>query len=541
NTECTVTSAAGRTKKWSHRGELLMQATGSRDFIAMAFVGTQLVAATTDGQVLLLDAGTLTVSGQFELEAPARSLIALADGTIAIVTAAGVEVREMPGQLVGTIPNRAEDALIIHADLDELTGEALTVRERAVKILGDGNWDAMALIEGRSELVLVNAVRVTLFDSKTLVEKRSFPRVASPVRAIAVNQDGSQLAVASRSSAIQIFDLATGKETELSRNAVGQVRDVAFLADGSTLLGVTANDFLLRTQVTDTPTTEVIATAMSEGGPRNLFWVTASPDVSSPFFEVGGYGRGGRTLQNGDKFEVHGRNPYEPLHIGNVGGPSESGAWSPNAKWRFVGAHIGQFTVEDPRTGEQHTDFSMGISLCSAAFSPDSNELAMANEHGGLLVISRKQDGQSPWGRVERDGRAIRGGSKKITTTKIAWSPDGRWIVSVRDRVPVLLDSKTLEPVARLWGPRLVYRENAAAFAAAFRPDGEVLAAAASDGSVSFWDMSTMPPTQARETIQFWWGGMINSLKYTPDGRHLLTANGNGTIYVLRLAEPAHR
>ena len=29
--------------------------------------------------------------------------------------------------------------------------------------------------------------------------------------------------------------------------------------------------------------------------------------------------------------------------------------------------------------------------------------------------------------------------------------------------------------------------------------------------------------------------GIIEHVTFTPDGRHLLTANGNGTIYVFRL------
>ena len=31
--------------------------------------------------------------------------------------------------------------------------------------------------------------------------------------------------------------------------------------------------------------------------------------------------------------------------------------------------------------------------------------------------------------------------------------------------------------------------------------------------------------------------GDIGQVAFTPDGRHLLTANGNGTVYVLRLKE----
>ena len=34
-------------------------------------------------------------------------------------------------------------------------------------------------------------------------------------------------------------------------------------------------------------------------------------------------------------------------------------------------------------------------------------------------------------------------------------------------------------------------------------------------------------------------GGPVRSVVLTPDGRYLVTANGNGTVYVLRLGPPA--
>jgi hypothetical protein len=32
--------------------------------------------------------------------------------------------------------------------------------------------------------------------------------------------------------------------------------------------------------------------------------------------------------------------------------------------------------------------------------------------------------------------------------------------------------------------------------------------------------------------------GIVWDVAFTPDGRHLVTGNGNGTVYVLRLAPP---
>jgi WD40 repeat protein len=69
----------------------------------------------------------------------------------------------------------------------------------------------------------------------------------------------------------------------------------------------------------------------------------------------------------------------------------------------------------------------------------------------------------------------------------------------------------------------------------AFSPDSVWLASAAYDGTVRIWDVASAAAVQTMRVCPP--GGSINDLAFTPDGRHVVTANHNGTLYVLRLAE----
>jgi WD40 repeat protein len=61
--------------------------------------------------------------------------------------------------------------------------------------------------------------------------------------------------------------------------------------------------------------------------------------------------------------------------------------------------------------------------------------------------------------------------------------------------------------------------------------DGRV-ATAYSDGIITLWNKDMWRPQTFRVGPH---RGKVHDLVFTPDGRHLITANGNGTLYVLRL------
>src|SRR5207237_508178 len=74
---------------------------------------------------------------------------------------------------------------------------------------------------------------------------------------------------------------------------------------------------------------------------------------------------------------------------------------------------------------------------------------------------------------------------------------------------------------------------------AAWRADGRLLATAGiSDGTLRLWDLTRTPPRS--EVLQLFEAGQpsLRQVAWTPEGRHLATANADGTVYLLRLARP---
>jgi WD40 repeat protein len=74
---------------------------------------------------------------------------------------------------------------------------------------------------------------------------------------------------------------------------------------------------------------------------------------------------------------------------------------------------------------------------------------------------------------------------------------------------------------------------TAIVFSLAFSPDGKSLATSASDG-IAVWDIAN-----GRKLRSWQLPGAAPAVDFAPDSRHLFVGNGNGTVYILRLAPPA--
>jgi len=109
----------------------------------------------------------------------------------------------------------------------------------------------------------------------------------------------------------------------------------------------------------------------------------------------------------------------------------------------------------------------------------------------------------------------------------VAFSPDAKLLaVTSHDTAIKIWDTATGKEVRSLSVPPVPCP-------IALSPDGKLLAAAPRAGPISLWDCES-----GQKCDEWQFSVDVRGLTFAPDGRHLITANNNGTLYVLRL-DPA--
>jgi WD40 repeat protein len=122
---------------------------------------------------------------------------------------------------------------------------------------------------------------------------------------------------------------------------------------------------------------------------------------------------------------------------------------------------------------------------------------------------------------------------------QLAVHPEGRLLAYTSNRAVRLCDlteGRILPALTVGWHSTVIN-------AVCFSPDGKTIATADVHGHIKLWSHSMSESHPSAVTYSPWKSlrvgtGDINGICSSPDGRHLVTANGNGTVSVLRLSTP---
>jgi WD40 repeat protein len=299
--------------------------------------------------------------------------------------------------------------------------------------------------------------------------------------------------------------------------------------------------------------------------PCHLYTVAFSPDGKTLAF--GGTGNAVRLI------DLERQPPRQQTW--NQRGPEanvESLAFSPDGKLLACAKANGSILLWDMAAGTELSPLaSPDNRVLRIAFSPDGTLLATAGHvnavavvriwkvaTGQLLFTSHEPAGAAWDVAFSPDGKALAAGleSGEVRLFDVAsgWQvatlpghsgwvrwlgfhPEGRSLVVAggtwTGNAVFVWDLATRKPPRRLSG------HASSVLSGAWRADGRLLiTAGCTDGTVRLWDVSgEVPQSKVLPVIppNVPW---LHGIALSPEGRHLAVCNPNGTVHVLRLAQP---
>jgi WD40 repeat protein len=390
--------------------------------------------------------------------------------------------------------------------------------------------------------------RVVVWDVQTGAAQRTLVDVPPLTQ---LNRSGEKLVAASEVVGdLRLWDLRTGTEL-MAKRVPAPFTALAWIADSSRIVS-TDTSFTIR---------EWDSTTGEETSPVSPAWGAVAVHPEGTRVAIAAEGR--VRLQGWDESTT------EPVLLEGSTPELSSLAWSPDGRWiagaggpGFFGASLRLWDATRGR--EVAVELDQPGLIRALEFSPSGQRLAIAGDSPfvtlwdmsrgsvqerlelfpdriGALAFNRPRrmlagagrDGKLfAWDLFSHSGVTFENPSR-MAIHQLAFTPGKNRLAAATDGGIVLWDAESGQRLRTLIG------KPGEVLTLRFSPAGDRLAAAGSSGKVWLWDWpdSELPRETPDETISIGpGGGIISRLFWSVDDRHLLTVNGNSTIYALRLA-----
>jgi WD40 repeat protein len=198
-------------------------------------------------------------------------------------------------------------------------------------------------------------------------------------------------------------------------------------------------------------------------------------------------------------------------------------AFSPDGQTLAAGTDDGAVKLWDVRTGQERAPLRWHKGIVRAvAFSPDGQWLASAGQEHIVQLCEAAT------------GRRVRTFRGSTAFTSLAFSPDSRRLFAACDGTSAPLRFWDLDT-----GKETAFgNEHAHTLGLAVHPGGRLVATGNRHGVVQLWDVETGRAHELATRVDRNSVNWVDQVAFTPEGRYLATANGNGTVNLFRLAGP---
>jgi WD40 repeat protein len=321
--------------------------------------------------------------------------------------------------------------------------------------------------------------------------------------------DQMRIATASDDKTARVWDATTGRELVILSGHTSQVVDVGWSPDSMRLVTASSDGTARIWDATNGD--ELLFLAGGAGGLTSVAWspdstriVTAHHDNVAIVWDAAT----GKRL-----FALMG-------HTGDV----TSAAWSPDGSRIVTASWDGTAIVWDAATGDRIlTLFGNEWDwLLDAVWSPDGERIVTTCVIGPAVV---------------RD--AVKGdilftlGGESDQMESAAWSPDGTQIATAGDKVVVWNATADGEIRSFVGHEGLILGVD-------WSPDNAHIVTASTDGTVRVWDVATgaeslvLVKPGANEELHGFGPDTVWSVDWSPDGKRIVTAYGDGTAQIWR-------